>query len=127
MENELPQPQEDLALGFFTWNEAPTRSSTKSISAPDSRSSEVSSIDFYPVALEQMVIGLDRVIERKTVLEARAAAARDAKPQHQASIAFLGDQAGDALDGAIGQADLAFRHGRHVVHGLNRCELDSRR
>src|SRR5262245_5765823 len=43
MEKELPQPQEDLAFGFFTWNDAPTRSSTKSISAPASRSSEVSS------------------------------------------------------------------------------------
>ncbi len=26
--NELPQPQEDVAFGFFTWNAEPTISST---------------------------------------------------------------------------------------------------
>ena len=26
--NELPQPQEEVAFGFFTWKEAPTISST---------------------------------------------------------------------------------------------------
>jgi hypothetical protein len=30
----VPQPQEALASGFFTLNEAPIRSSTKSISEP---------------------------------------------------------------------------------------------
>src|SRR5579872_651187 len=43
IENELPQPQEEAAFGLRIWNEAPIRSSTKSISAPLSRSSEVSS------------------------------------------------------------------------------------
>src|SRR5690348_5697795 len=42
-ENELPQPQDDAAFGFFTWNDAPIMSWTKSTSAPLTRSSDVSS------------------------------------------------------------------------------------
>src|SRR5262249_61624249 len=42
-EKELPQPQEELAFGLRTWKEEPTRSSTKSTSAPTSKSREVSS------------------------------------------------------------------------------------
>src|SRR5262245_38579743 len=51
--------------------------------------------DLHPVALEQVVVGLHRVVEREAVLEARAAAARDAEAEHQSGVAFLLDQAGD--------------------------------
>src|SRR5579883_291920 len=43
IEKELPQPQEEAALGLVTRKEAPIISSTKSISAPSRSSSEVSS------------------------------------------------------------------------------------
>src|SRR6185369_15800229 len=43
IEKELPQPQDEAAFGFLIWNEAPIRSSTKSISAPFKRPSETSS------------------------------------------------------------------------------------
>ena len=39
----FPQPQDEAALGLRIWNEAPIRSSTKSISAPLSRPSDTSS------------------------------------------------------------------------------------
>src|SRR5258708_2923992 len=42
-EKELPQPQDEAAFGFLIWKAAPIMSSTKSISAPLRRSSEVSS------------------------------------------------------------------------------------
>ena len=38
IENELPQPQDEAAFGLRIWNEAPIRSSTKSTSAPFSKS-----------------------------------------------------------------------------------------
>src|SRR3546814_14487270 len=40
---EVPQPQDEVALGFLIWKAEPPRSSTKSTSAPFSSSSEVSS------------------------------------------------------------------------------------
>src|SRR6185437_175524 len=43
-EKELPQPQDEAALGFFTWKDAPIMSSTKSISAPLTSSSDTASI-----------------------------------------------------------------------------------
>lgn len=34
IEKDVPQPQDAVALGFLIWNDAPIRSSTKSISEP---------------------------------------------------------------------------------------------
>src|SRR2546423_1460209 len=43
-EKLVPQPQEDCAFGLLILNEAPMRSSTKSISAPRRKSSDIESI-----------------------------------------------------------------------------------
>src|SRR6185437_2005061 len=43
-EKELPQPQDEAAFGFFTWKDAPIMSSTKSIWAPLTSSSDTASI-----------------------------------------------------------------------------------
>jgi hypothetical protein len=42
--NEEPQPHDAVALGFLIWNDAPIKSSTKSITDPFSRSSDASSV-----------------------------------------------------------------------------------
>ena len=41
---DVPQPQEAVAFGLLILNEAPIRSSTKSISDPAMKGSEISSI-----------------------------------------------------------------------------------
>src|SRR5258708_40256019 len=43
-ENDVPQPQEDVAFGLLTLKLAPMRSSAKSISAPFKKSSDTGSI-----------------------------------------------------------------------------------
>src|SRR5271169_4557946 len=52
-EKELPQPQEEVALGLRTWTDAPTSSSTKSISDPASRSREAESTKSFTPSREK--------------------------------------------------------------------------
>ncbi len=92
-EKELPQPQLEEAFGFLIWNEAPTRSSTKSISAPASSSSEVSSITtLTPLRSKMRSSCCWEFVEGETILKARAAAARHGQAQHQIVVAFHLDQ-----------------------------------
>jgi hypothetical protein len=74
----VPQPQDAVAFGLTTRNEAPIRSSTKSTSEPARNGTEAGSTSTTaPVARDhQIVLGLG-VFDVEFVLEAGAAAALD--------------------------------------------------
>ena len=84
-------------------------SSTKSISAPLTSSSETASIDeLHAVALEDVVVVLAVGVEAEAVLEAGAAAAGDGQPQEDRRRALLLPlQLGHPPRRAFGQVDTA--------------------
>ena len=88
----MPQPQEAVATGLLILNEAPIRSSTKSISAPAIYCTETGSTsDGRAVAREHEVVVSFGAVEVEFVLKAGAAAAFDADPQHRSGRLALQD------------------------------------
>ena len=78
-------------------------SSTKSISAPLTRSSDVVVDDeLDAVAHEDMILVLARVVEAEAVLEARAAAAGHGEPQERRRRVLLLPELGDSPRRAFG-------------------------
>ena len=75
-EKLVPQPQDALAFGLLTLNEAPIRSSTKSISEPARYCSDTGSISMVTPSRvdDDVVLGLV-ALDVELVLEAGAAAA----------------------------------------------------
>ena len=105
----MPQPQEALTFGLLILNCAPISSSTKSISEPRTKPSEIG-IDNHPraVALDDEIVGCAVLHQVEAVLEARAAAALDADA-HQRGMLCL-QNLGDALRGALAQGNGRFAH-----------------
>jgi hypothetical protein len=103
----VPQPHDAFACGFFTLNEAPIRSSTKSISEPAMKHDGAGPVD------DEVVGGL-RALHVELVLEAGAAAALDRDAQHRAGGLSFEDLA-DAPGGALADCD-AFGHAASYWH-----------
>ena len=105
----VPQPHDAFAFGLLTLNEAPIRSSTKSISEP-AMIADRHRIDQHDgaVAVDDEVVGGLRALHVELVLEAGAAAALDRDAQHRAGGLGLEDLA-DAPGGALADCD-AFGH-----------------
>ena len=86
----MPQPQEAVTFGLLILNWAPISSSTKSISEPRTKPSEIgSTTTLRAVALDHEVVRRTVLHQVEAVLEARAAAALDADA-HQRRV--LGPQ-----------------------------------
>src|SRR5580704_1567949 len=75
--------------------------------------------DGDPVALEHPIVGVRLVIEAQSVLEARAAAARDRDAQIGGADLLLFAQKDYAFRGAFGHRDAAFtRRAQRLAHRL---------
>ena len=93
----MPQPQDAVAFGLFTRNDAPIRSSTKSTSDPARNGTDAGSTSTTAAsrAIDEIVLGLG-AIDVEFVLETGAAAALDADTQHGAIPLALEDFANAA-------------------------------
>ena len=107
IEKLVPQPQDAVALGLLTRNEAPIRSSTKSTSEPARNGTEAGSTSTTASsrAITRSSSGLG-ALDVEFVLEAGAAAALDADAQHGA-IALGPEDFADAAGGPLGDGDVA--------------------
>ncbi len=106
----VPQPQDAVAFGFWILNEAPMRSSTKSISEPDRYSSETGiDQDLGSLALDHDIVLRRFADEVEAVLKAGAAAAFDRNAEHGRGR-LAGYDLGDALGCAFGKGHGMGRH-----------------
>ncbi len=103
IENEVPQPQDEEALGLLMTKRAPMSSSVKSISASARNGRETGSMrTLAPPFSSTRSSGCGRGFEVDVVLEARAAAALDGDAQAR-GLGVRGDL-GEAGEGAVGDA-----------------------
>ena len=101
----MPQPQDAVALGLTTRNEAPIRSSTKSTSDPAKNGTEAGSTS--TTALSRAIsLGAFNI---EFILKAGAAAALDADAQHRTVTLGLEDFP-DAASRPVADDDIACAH-----------------
>jgi len=118
MEKLVPQPQDAVALGLTTRNEAPIRSSTKSTSEPARNGTDAGSTT---VAGDYEVVFGPIMFDVEFILKAGAAAALDADPQHGA-VALLLEDFANAAGGPFTDGDRC-GHAKKSPNPLLRANL----